>query len=347
MRIALISTLSSPVREINSGSVESIVWLLAREYAALGHDVTVFGANGSSVHGSLVGSIAAHGASDALDDWHVAEWINLTRAVRESHRFDILHSHVYLWGLPLEPLARSPMVHTMHVMPYEDDARQRRLAPQAWVTALSRFHWSQFPDLAPYAIIPSAVDEAQFTFRPAPEDYVCYFGRFTSGKGPARAIAMAKELGLRIKLAGPKNDYFTRTIEPLVDGASVEYAGFLIGRERDRLLGGARALLFPLQEPEPFPLVPVEAMLCGTPVVMMRRGASPEVIDEAVTGYCAADEDEFKQRVLEAVALDRHRVHERARMRFSPRAMAAAYLEVYEAIVERSAPLAREKQTCP
>jgi glycosyltransferase involved in cell wall biosynthesis len=116
-------------------------------------------------------------------------------------------------------------------------------------------------------------------FRPEAEDYVCFLGRFTPDKGPLAAVAAARELGLRLLLAGPRSDYFTRRVEPLVDGRGVEYVGPVAGQTRDRLLGGARALLYPIRQPEPFGLVPVEAMMCGTPVAAVRLGGA-EIVEE-------------------------------------------------------------------
>ena len=244
----------------------------------------------------------------------------------------MLHSHAYLWGLPIEPLSRAPMVHTFHLCPYENEARLRALCPEACVTAVSQYQWSAYPHLRPSAVIPHAVDVTQFTLQRRPEDYVCYLGRFTHAKGPLEAIAAARDLGLRIRLAGPAEDFFHQHVAPLVDGRHVEYVGYVAGTAKDRLLGGARALLYPLRDPEPFGLVQVEAMLCGTPVVAMRVGATPEIIDEGVTGFCANSKDEFRVQVLRSFALDRATVRARAEERFSPARMARQYIALYEQV---------------
>src|SRR4051812_26919419 len=124
MRIAQIATLSTPVRQGGSGSVEGLVWLLARELTRLGHEVTVFAAAGSQACGEVVATLPGpYAEKGSPNDWHLCEWINLARAVEESARFDLLHSHAYLWGLPLQSLAQAPMVHTTHVCPDDDAAR--------------------------------------------------------------------------------------------------------------------------------------------------------------------------------------------------------------------------------
>jgi glycosyltransferase involved in cell wall biosynthesis len=334
MRIGLISTLSTPVRAEGSDSIESLVWLLSRELTLLGHDVTVFACAGSEVCGELVVTLPGpYGTAGAPDDWQLCEWINLGRAVEQSERFDVLHSHAYLWGLPLERLSRAPMVHTLHVCPYEDEIRLRSLTPGACVTAVSHSQWSAAPELRPAAVIHHGVDPAQFTFRARPEDYVCFLGRFIPGKGPLRAVGVARSLGLRLLLAGPPNDYFRAHVEPLVDGRTVEYLGYVRGAERDRLLGGARALLYPVEAPEPFGLVQVEAMMCGTPVVAMRLGAVPELVEEGVTGCTAVSAEEFARQVPRSLALDRGRVRARAEERFSARHMAEQYAALYERLL--------------
>jgi glycosyltransferase involved in cell wall biosynthesis len=333
MRIAQISTLSAPVRHETSGSVESLVWLMTRELTGMGHEVTVFGTADSEVDGELIGTLpGSYGAPGSLDDWHVCEWVNLCRAVSESGRFDVLHTHAYLWGMPLEPFSRARMVHTMHIVPDENAAGLWRRSPQAWVTALSKHQWNAFPELCPAAIIPHGVEVSQFTFREKPDDYICYLGRFVSGKGPRQAIALAQALGVRLILAGPPNAYFRERVQPLVDGKNVQYAGFLQGRERDQLLGGAMALVYPIQYPEAFGLVLVEAMLCGTPVAAMRLGAVPEVVEEGVTGFCADSQEELAAATQKCFALDRQRIREAVVERFSVERMACDYLKVYERI---------------
>jgi len=336
MRIAQVSTLASPVRSDAGGSVEAFTWLLTRELVRLGHEVTVFGCAGSETAGKCVVTLPGpYGAKDALDDWQLCEWVNLCRAVEQSGRFDVLHSHAYLWGLPLQPLSRAPMVHTLHVVPDDNSARLWSMAPAACVTAISKHQWSAYPELQPAAVVPHGVDLSQFSFQPQPEDYVCYLGRFTSGKGPCQAIAAARALGLRLRMAGPENGYFREQVKPLIDGKSVEYAGYARGPARDKLLGRARALLYPIQYPEAFGLVLVEAMLCGTPVAAMGLGAAPEIIDQGISGSVAKSPEEFPRAVVEAMALDRARVRQQAERRFSAERMARDYVRVYERIISR------------
>ncbi len=334
MRIAQVSTLSAPVRCNTSGSVESFVWLLTRELTWLGHEVTVFGIDGSECDGTLVATQPGpYGAPGTFDDWQLCEWVNLCRAVQRSGEFDIIHSHAYLWGLPLAALSRAPMVHSLHIVPDENHALLWRQYREANVTALSHHQWSACPDLTPAAIIPHGVEFSDFAFREKPDDYLLYLGRFVSGKGPLHAIAAARKLGIRLILAGPENAYFREKIRPLVDGRNVEYAGFVTGAERARLLGGARALLYPIQHPESFGLVLVESMVCGTPVAAIRLGAVPEIIEEGTGGCMAETMENFPAAVLRALDLDRNAVRRHAELRFPAEKMARAYDSLYQEIV--------------
>ena len=333
MRIAQVSTVDTPVRREHSGSIEQMVWLLDRELRRLGHEVTVFGAAGSEVGGTFIETLpGTYAENGAPDDWRLCEMINLSRALERSGDFDVVHCHAYLWSLPFEALCRAPMVHTLHLHPYDDFLRLRAMWPHACVTAISKFQWSATPDLPPAAVIHHGIDAEQFTFREKPDDYVCFLGRFVPDKGALTAIRTARELGLRLLLAGPRNEYFDTCIAPEVDGRLVEYIGSVTGAERDRLLGGARALLYPIEAPEPFGLVQVEAMMCGTPVVATGLGAVPEIVEDGVTGCIAENAAAFPAHTTRALTLDRTRIRTLAEQRFSAGHMAREYAALYSRI---------------
>jgi glycosyltransferase involved in cell wall biosynthesis len=274
-----------------------------------------------------------YGVNDAIDDWELCEWVNLCRAAELSGDFDVLHSHAYLWGLPLAPLVRAPFVHTTHIVPDDNTTRLWTAYPNAHVTAISHQQWSAYPQFTPASVIHHGVDLDNFPFTAEADDYVCYMGRFVSGKGPRQAIAVARKLGVRLLMAGPRSAYFREQVEPLIDGKSVEYAGFLTGAARAKLLGGARALIYPIQYPESFGLVLLEAMLCGTPVAAMRLGAVPEVLDEGVTGYSATTLDELPDAATKCFGLNRAAVHRWAEARFSVQLMTKRYEQLYERVI--------------
>ena len=338
MRIAEVATLATPVSSLGSGSIEAIVWHLAKGMAERGHEVTVFGAAGSTPPAGveLVPTLPdTYGAEGVPEDWRLCEWENVARAVAQCDRFDVVHSHSYLLGLPLEPVCPAPMVHTLHVLPYEDARRLLQLHPGATVTAISQFQWREFPDVHPAAVVHHGIDPTAFTFRRQPDDYVCYLGRFLPVKGVLAAVDAARAVGLPLRLAGPRDDYFDEEVAPLVDGEAVRYVGTVTGAERDALLGGARALLYPISVPEPFGLVLPEAMMCGTPVVATAVGAVPELVDDGVTGALVDDPSTLADGIGRALALERGAVRDRAIARFHVDRMVDGYLRVFEGVAGR------------
>ena len=335
MRIAQIATLASPVgpETAGMGSVEGLVWTLTEHLVSRGHEVTVFGAAGSSVAGKLVATLPGpYGTAGSPDDWQLCEWINLCEAVKRSKQFDVLHSHAYLWGMPLEQLSTAPMVHSLHVWPYADSAALWRAHPRACVTALSAAQWSEYPEMAP-TVVPHGVEPSSFPPRSSSENYACYLGRFIPEKGPLEAIKAARSAGVRLLMAGPRNQFFSSQVAPFVDGHDVEYVGTVTGRERAELLGSAGVLLAPFQAPEPFCLVLIEAMMCGTPVVATALGAATEIIEPAVTGYCAPSKQRLPELIHAALGLDRSAVRKQAEVRFSATRMVNDYLALYRQIV--------------
>lgn len=340
MWIALVAPLATPVRAKGSGSIEHLVWVLGRELVALGHEVTTFACAGSDVTGELVVTMPGpYGVGGTPQDWQLADTAGLARAVQESHRFDVVHSHAYLFGVPLEPLAKAPLVHTLHVMPSEDSLRVLALRPRPIVTGLSSFQWAALPAAPIAAVVHHGLDPSSFPFRAAADGYLCYLGRFTPGKGPLTAIAAAREVGIPLLLAGPANDYFHAVVAPHVDGRDVEYVGTVDGVERGELLGGAGALLYPLEEPEPFGLVLIEAMLCGTPAVAPSSGAIAEIVDHGISGVLTGDGAAIADAIPAAAELDRAEVRARTVERFSAREMASRYVDVYEAAATARSPV--------
>jgi len=336
MRIAQVAPLATMVQPDHAGSIEGLVWLLSRELSALGHEVTVFGAAGSRLPAPVefVATMPGpYGQNGSPWTWYACEWMSLCRAVEQSARFDVMHAHNYLWSVPLSPLAGCQMVHTTHVFPDDEEASMWRQHPEACISAVSEAQWAAYTDLRPAAVIPHGIDVAAHTFRAEPDDYLCWLGRFQPGKGPVDAIDIARSLDLRLLLAGHENEYFNELIAPRVDGSAVEYVGPVGPEDRDALLGGARALLYPVLAPDPFGLVQVEAMMSGTPVAAFGIGAAPEIVEEGVTGAVAVPGGDLAAAVDRCLRLDRARVRDRARARFGADRMTAQYAELYARVV--------------
>ncbi len=179
------------------------------------------------------------------------------------------------------------------------------------------------------------VDTASFTFRETPDDYLLFLGRFTPGKGVLQAIDVARRAGMRLLLAAADEPYYRTAVAPLVDGEQIVYVGEVGHARKVELYGGARALLYPVQEREPFGLVLVEAMACGTPVAALDRGAVGEIVDAGVTGFAFADLDQLAAGLPDVLALDRRRVREQAVARFGVARMVDEYVAVYRRLLDR------------
>jgi len=331
VRIAEVASLDTPVTKEGSASVESIVWSLSRGLTERGHEVTVFAAAGSAPIGELVVTLpGTYGEPGCPDEWQLCELMSVTAAIEQSDRFDVIHSHNYLWGMPVERFSAAPMLHTEHVLPHGDGHILASRYPQSWVTAISAYQWSDYPDVEPVATIHHGIDPADFTFQPSPEDYVCFLGRFPPQKGLRAAAAAARTACLPLRIAGPRDEFFDEHAAPVLDTDGASYVGRVVGRERDRFLGGARALLYPIEEPEPFGLVLIEAMMCGTPVVASPIGAVPELVEDGLTGCLAAPGEGLATAIERAASLDRVAVRERAVERFHVDRMVTDYERVLE-----------------
>ena len=183
-----------------------------------------------------------------------------------------------------------------------------------------------------------------YQFYPKSDGYLAFLGRISPEKRPDRAIAIARRLGIRLKIAAKvdaaDSAYFQEVIAPLLDDPLVEFIGEIGDHEKSAFLGGADALLFPIDWPEPFGLVMIEAMACGTPVVAWRCGSTPEVIEPGVTGFLVDSDAEADQAVLKARLLNRAAVRRRFELRFSASAMARRYVDLYERVGGRAEILA-------
>jgi glycosyltransferase involved in cell wall biosynthesis len=309
-----------------------------------GHDVTLC-ATGDSQTSAALHAVYPRGYEDDPDlwGWQFHDTAHVASVLERAGDFDVIHSHVYHFALPFARLVRTPVLHTCHVMPDDDVLAVFARYPEAQVAALSRYQRRAYRGVRDVAVVPNGIDTATFPFGPAPGDYLLFLGRLMPEKGPAEAIVVAKAVGRPLVLAGPLDedrDYFHTRIEPLIDGRAVRYVGRVGAAERNRLLAGAAALVYPVLSPEPFGLVLAEAMACGTPVVAHGLGAVPEIVDDGVTGFIAPDLESLAARVPDAVALDRARVREVATARFDYRRMA----DGYEAVYRRLAALDEEGQ---
>jgi glycosyltransferase involved in cell wall biosynthesis len=226
------------------------------------------------------------------------------------------------------------VLQTLHYSPGRSEIQLWSRYPEAPFVAISDEQARLLKDLNVVGTVLHAVDTDALTFRDQPDDYLLFLGRFTEGKGVLQAIEVARRTGLRLVLAAAENDYYRDVVAPHVDGSTVVYAGEVDYQAKVKLFGGARALLYPVQAPEPFGLVLAESMACGTPVAALDRGAVREVVDQGVTGMVFDDLEQMVNELPRVFDLDRRRIRERAVARFGAARMVDEYMEVYRRIVE-------------
>jgi glycosyltransferase involved in cell wall biosynthesis len=335
MRIAQIAPLTEAVPPKLYGGTERVVSWLTEELVAQGHDVTLF-ASGDSRTSATLESIwpRALRLDGNVRDPCALHMMMLEQVHWRASEFDALHFHLDYYPWSLFSRQATPFVTTLHgrldlpehqplftafasIPVVSISNSQRAPVPQAnWMKTV--YHGLPADLLTPQPITPS---------------YLAFLGRISPEKRVDRAIRIARASGIELKIAAKidrvDRDYFEETIRPLLDGGGVEYIGEISDAEKSAFLSGASALLSPVDWPEPFGLAMIEAMACGTPVIAFNRGSIPEVVDDGVTGFVVANEEEAVEAVGKLESLPRDRVRRRFDERFTARRMALDYLAVY------------------
>lgn len=340
LRIALVAPPWYPLPPRGYGGTELVVHLLHTELRAMGHEVVVFGAEGS---GAGVTALAQPGWSRDLggvdETARMATYLARVYDRLSGERFDVLHDHSCLAGLvlALHSGVAPVVVHTIHGEFSEALCTfYTQVQDRALLCAISENQAATAPMLRMAAVVPNAVDAPTTPPSHSRERYLVEVARITADKGQHLAIEVARRAGRKLILAGKVERtgegerYFEEEVEPHL-GRSVEYYPNVAGAEKARLISRAAAGIFPLQWPEPFGLAMAECMVAGTPILALRVGSAPELIEDGVTGFLADDVEGLVQATTRLDQIDRLRCAEVSRKRFSPRLMAERYLQVYTA----------------
>ncbi len=337
LRIAHIAPVATTIPPPKSGSVEMMTSLLTEGLVGRGHDVTLF-ATGDSKTAARLHATYPHGYWHDLNmwPWELYEMLNLAAAVERSGDFDIIHYEAayYPMSLAFVRLSPIPIVQTLHHSPSVEEVKLWSRYPEAPFVAISNEQARLLAGLNVVATVLHGIDTGSFTLRERPDDYLLFLGRFTEGKGVLQAIEIAKRVGMRLILAAAEDDYYREHVAPHVDGRRIVYFGEADHAAKDKLYGGARALLYPIQAREPFGLVLAEAMACGTPVAALDRGAVREVVDDGLTGVVFGDLEQMVNDLSRVFDLNRRRVRERAVERFGIERMVDEYIEVYRRLLD-------------
>jgi glycosyltransferase involved in cell wall biosynthesis len=337
LRIAHVGPVATTIPPGKSGSVEQMTSLLTEGLVRRGCDVTLF-ATGDSTTAAKLHAIYPRGYwhDDSMWPWELCEMFNLAAAIERARDFDVIHYEAayYPMSLAFSRLSPTPIVQTLHHSPSEAEIRLWSHYRDAPFVAISNEQARLLSGLNIFATVLHGIDTDSFTFRETPEDYLLFLGRFTDGKGVLQAIELAKRVGMRLLLAAAEDAYYHDKVAPHVDGTQIVYYGEADHQAKDRLFGGARALLYPIQAREPFGLVLAEAMATGTPVAALDRGAVGEIVDDGVTGFVFKSLDEMAIGLGRVFDLDRRRVRAHAVARFGAERMVEEYVAVYERLVK-------------
>jgi glycosyltransferase involved in cell wall biosynthesis len=343
LRIAQIAPLTEAVPPKLYGGTERVVHWLTEELVALGHDVTLF-ASGDSITSAQLEPMwpQALRHDSAIRDPMAPHIVMLEQVRQQAPDFDILHFHLDYYPFSLFARQPTPFITTLHgrldLREHQPVFTQFGSIP---VISISNAQRRPVPQARWLRTIYHGLPEQMLRPLPGTPDYLAFLGRIAPEKRVDRAIGIARRCGLPLRIAAKVDrvdrEYFHNEIEPLIAPPEVEYIGEIGDREKASFLSGALALIMPIEWPEPFGLVMIEAMACGTPVIAFNRGSAPEVVEDGVTGFIVADEDEAVEAVARLPQLSRATVRQRFEARFTARRMASDYLAAYRSLMDAAA----------
>jgi len=340
MKIAQVAPLYESVPPKLYGGTERVVSYLTEELVRQGHQVTLFASGDSVTQARLVAACARslrldHECVDQLAH-HI---VLLEQVFRQASAFDLMHFHIDYLHFPLSVRQHIPTVTTLHGrLDLPDLVPLYMIFSSMPVVSISNAQRAPLPWVNWLGTVYHGLPEDLYTFRETPGTYLAFLGRIAPEKGVEQAIAIAQRVGMPLKIAAKVDradrEYFQEVVRPLLQHTSlVEYLGEIGGDNKDAFLGEAYALLFPIDWPEPFGLVMIEAMACGTPVVTYPRGAVPEVLENGVTGWIVEGIEEAVQAVGRVPAISRARCRRIFEERFSASRMAQDYLRIYKELL--------------
>jgi glycosyltransferase involved in cell wall biosynthesis len=338
MRIAQIAPLHEAVPPKLYGGTERVVSFLTEELVAQGHDVTLFASGDSQTAAKLVSVWPrALRLDPAIRDPIAPHMLLMETVRRAAEEFDVLHFHMDYWPFSLFGRQRTPFVTTLHGrLDLPELQPVFNMFPTSPVVSISNSQRRPLPQANFVDTVLHGLPENLLTPVGNPQGYLAFLGRIAPEKCPDRAIRIAQGAGLPIKLAAKVDAadkvYFDNHIRHLLDLPGVEMIGEINDRQKPAFLSGAVGLLMPIDWPEPFGLVMIEAMACGTPVIAFNRGSVPEIVEDGVTGFIVEDVEGAIAAVHRLHTLDRGRVRRRFEERFTARRMAEDYLAVYRSL---------------
>ena len=340
MKIAQVSPLWERVPPPAYGGIELVVSHLTDELVRRGHEVVLFASGDSETLAKLESVYPRALRNDAnIKEYSVYEMLELSRVYSRAAEFDIIHSHVGIAALPFGSLVKTPTMHTLHGN-FTSDNRKifSHHAKQAFISISN--NQRDGVGLNYIRTVYNGIDLEGYPFFPQASEppYLAFLGRLSPEKGPHQAIAIAKQTGWRLKMAGKidrvDRQFFETEIAPQLDGKQIEYLGEISHSEKIELLGNAAVTLFPITWREPFGLVMIESMATGTPAIGINLGSVPEVIAHGKTGFVCQSIDEIAALIPAASELSRQTCREHVANHFSVSQMVDGYEAAYRQVIE-------------
>jgi glycosyltransferase involved in cell wall biosynthesis len=344
MRIAQVAPLYESVPPRLYGGTERVVSFLTEELVRFGHEVTLFASGDSKTMATLVAPCERALWRDPACRETLPQHVRLMELVfRNASQFDVIHFHNDYLHFPLLRHNPTPTVTTLHGRLYLHDVQPLfREFAEVPLVSISDYQRCPLPDANWQATVYHGLPRDTHTFQHEPGEYLVFVGRVSPEKRLDRAIEIARRAGRKLKVAAKIYDedrgYYQQSIEPLLQASRsfVEFVGEVGGSVKDELLGGACALLFPIDWPEPFGLVMIEALACGTPVIAWRNGSVPEILENGKTGFVVETVAEAVEAVRRIESLDRLVCRQAFEERFDSVRMARNYVRVYERLIHES-----------
>src|SRR5712692_4753521 len=347
MRIAQMAPLTEAIRPKLYGGTERVVSWLTEELVALGHDVTLF-ASGDSQTSAKLEPVwpRALRLDGAVRDANALHMTMLEQVCRKAQEFDFLHFHLDYYPFSLFARQPTPFVTTLHGrLDLPEHQLVFKTFSSAPLVSISDAQRRPVPRARWIRTIHHGLPERLIMPQPMKPAYFAFLGRISPEKAIDKAIGIAKRCGVPLKIAAKVDkvdrEYFEAEIRPLLNPPDVEHIGEIGDGEKSAFLSGAIALLAPIAWPEPFGLVMIEAMACGTPVVAFNSGSVPEIVEDGVTGFIVEDETGAVAAAGQLSRLSRPAIRKRFEQRFTARRMAEDYLTVYRSLIEATAPKLR------
>ncbi len=354
LRIAQVVSLQESIPPKGKNGLEYMVYYLTEELMRRGHEVTLFSTKDSKTSARLIDVLPYSAAKKRLFGWNATNYslASMSKAAEMADEFDVIHTHIGSAAFYFAQLIKTPIIETIHSPIYiiaKKDKLSKKLTDRYTKDRLRRYKKAHHVFVSKSqrnnaliknnsVVIHNGIDLEKFKFKKTAQDYFLYLGYITPDKGAHIAVQVARRAKVKLKLAGSYkhcDEYFKKKIKPYLKKGEIEYVGVVNPIKRNQLLGGAKAILVPIQWEEPFGLIMTEALACGTPVIGLNRAAVPEIVKDGKTGFVVEDVQEMVRAIKKIDEIDRIECRERAEKYFTVAKMVDEYEKVYEKAIRK------------